>query len=155
MQGSVNLVTGKSYSLPESYLQNCQSEERQNEKFVSLTNQRESCSSTDSINEQLKIFGSFHQNDKRFSDQSRGFQCTCIALCMISYNAVCTGIENSSDLDKILYGGDSLYQNVTNGLKEQERFIHPLLSLDELPHDFEIEIGKFAVEKDPVVSGFW
>ena len=74
---------------------------------------------------------------------------------MISYNAVCTGIENSSDLDKILYDGDSLYQNVTNGLKEQERFIHPLLSLDELPHDFEIEIGKFAVEKDPVVSGFF
>ena len=154
VQGSVNLVTGKSYSLPESYLQNCQSEERQNEKFVSLTNQRESCSSTDSINEQLKIFGSFHQNDRRFSDQSRGFQCTCNALCMISYKAVCTGIENSSDLDKILYDGDSLYQNVTNGLKEQERFIHPLLSLDELPHDFEIEIGKFAVEKDPVVSGF-
>ena len=154
VQGSVNLVTGKSYSLPESYLQNCQSEERQNEKLVSLTNQRESCSSTDSINEQLKIFGSFHQNDRRFSDQSRGFQCTCNALCMISYNAVCTGIENSSDLDKILYDGDSLYQNVTNGLKEQERFIHPLLSLDELPNDFEIEIGKFAVEKDPVVSGF-
>ena len=154
VQGSVNLVTGKSYSLPESYLQNCQSEEMQNQKLVSLTNQRESCLSTDSINEQLKIFGSFHQNDRRFSDQSRGFQCTCNALCMISYNAVCTGIESSSDLDKILYDGDSLYQNVTNELKEQERFIHPLLSLDELPHDFEIEIGKFAVGKDPVVSGF-
>ena len=154
MQGSVNLVTGKSYLLPESYLQNRQSEERQNEKLVSLTNQRESCSSTDSINEQVKFFGSFHQNDGRFSDQSRGFQCTCNALCMISYNAVCTGIENSTDLDKILYDGDSLYQNVTNELKEQERFIHPLLSLDELPHDFEIEIGQFAVEKDSVVSGF-
>ena len=154
MQGSVNLVTGKSYLLPESYLQNRQSEEKQNEKLVSLTNQRESCSSTDSINEQVKIFGSFHQNDGRFSDQSRGFQCTCNALCMISYNAVCTGIENSTDLDKILYDGDSLYQNVTNELKEQERFIHPLLSLDELPHDFEIEIGQFAVEKDSVVSGF-
>ena len=154
VQGSVNLVTAKSYLLPESYLQNCQSEERQNEKLVSLTNQRESCSSTDSINEQLKIIGSFHQNDRRFSDQSRGFQCTCNALCMISHNAVCTGIENSSDLDKILYDADSLYQNVKNGLKEQEIFIHPLLSLDELPNDFEIEIGKFAVEKDPVVSGF-
>ena len=82
VQGSVNLVIGKSYSLPESYLQNCQSEERQNVKFVSLTNQRESCSSTDSINEQLKIFGSFHQNDGRFSDQSRGFQCTCNAFCI-------------------------------------------------------------------------
>ena len=29
-----------------------------------------------------------------------------------------------------------------------------MLSLDELPHDFEIEIGQFSVEKDPVVSGF-
>ena len=154
MQGSVNLVTGKSYSLPENYLQNCQPEERQNERLVRLTNQRGSCSFTDSINDQLKIFGSFHQNDRRFSDQSRGFQCTCNALCMISYNAVCTRIENSSDLDKILFDGDRLYQNFTNGLKEQERFIHPLLSLDELPHDFEIEIGKIAVEKDPVVSGF-
>ena len=29
------------------------------------------------------ICGSFHQNDNRFLDQSRGFQCTCNALCML------------------------------------------------------------------------
>ena len=108
-----------------------------------------------SLHNALRSALSFHQNDRRFSDQSRGFQCTCNALCLISYNAVCTGIENSSDLDKILYDGDSLYQNVTNGLKEQERFIHPLLSLDELPHDFEIEIGKFAVKKILLLAVFW
>ena len=39
-------------------------------------------------------------------------------------------------------------------MKEQLRFIHPLLSLDELPDDFEIEIGKFTLEKDLVVSGY-
>ena len=73
MQGSVNLVTGKSYSLPESYLQNCQSEERQNEKFVSLTNQRESCSSTDSINEQLKFSEVFIKMIEDFLTNQEGF----------------------------------------------------------------------------------
>ena len=41
-----------------------------------------------------------------------------------------------------------MYLDVTNRLKEQLRFIHPLLSLDELPDDFEIEIGKFTLEKE-------
>ena len=50
--------------------------------------------------------------------------------------------------------GDRLYLDVTNRLKEQLRFIHPLLSLDELPDAFEIEIGKFDVEKDLVISGY-
>ena len=54
----------------------------------------------------------------------------------------------------ILCEGDNLYRDVTNSLKAQLRFIHPLLNLDELPDDFEIEVGKFAVEKDPDVSGF-
>ena len=31
------------------------------------------------------VFGSFHQNDVRFCEQSRGYQCTCNALCMLSY----------------------------------------------------------------------
>ena len=73
VQGFVNLVTGKSYSLPENYLQNCQSEERQNEKLVSLRNERESCSSTDSINEQLNIFGSFIKIIEDFLTNQGGF----------------------------------------------------------------------------------
>ena len=68
---------------------------------------------------------------------------------MLSYHTACTQIENSSSLDKILCEGDSLYQDVTAKLKAELRFIHPLLGLDELPDDFEIEIGKFSVEKDP------
>ena len=73
---------------------------------------------------------------------------------MLSYNTACPEITDSSNLDKILCEGDNLYLDVTNRLKEQLRFIHPLLSLDELPDDFEIEIGKFTLEKDLVVSGY-
>ena len=31
------------------------------------------------------VFGTFYQNDGRFSENSRGYQCTCNALCMLSY----------------------------------------------------------------------
>ena len=41
------------------------------------------------------ICGTFHQNDNKFLDQSRGFQRTCNVLCML----VCEEIENSSELD--------------------------------------------------------
>ena len=56
--------------------------------------------STQSLNACQIIFGSYHQNDVRFSEQSRGFQCTGNALCMLSYSA-CLDINNSSTLDKI------------------------------------------------------
>ena len=153
VQGSVNLVTqqkDESY-LPANYLYNGQSENMHSVQLVSHSNQREDFLST---KEPHKIFGNFHQNDRQFSDQTRGFQCTCNALCMLSYNTACPEIKDSSNLDKILCEGDNLYLDVTNRLKEQQRFIHPLLSLDELPDDFEIEIGKFTLEKDLVVSGY-
>ena len=154
VQGSVNLVTLKKVesNLPVNYLYNSQSQKGKDEVLVSHRNQRESLA--ESVNEHHMFFGSFHQNDAQFSDQSRGFQCTCNALCMLSYHTACTQIENSSSLDKILCDGDSLYQDVTAKLKAKLRFIHPLLSLDELPDDFEIEIGKFSVEKDPIQCGF-
>ena len=56
------------------------------------------------------VFGSFHQNDGRFSEHSRGYQCTCNALCMLSY-AHCGDVDNSMVLDKVLCEGDGLYQN--------------------------------------------
>ena len=154
VQGSVNLVTLKKVesNLPVNYLYNSQSQKGKDEVLVSHRNQRESLA--ESVNEHHMFFGSFHQNDAQFSDQSRGFQCTCNALCMLSYHTACTQIENSSSLDKILCDGDKLYQDVTAKLKAELRFIHPLLSLDELPDDFEIEIGKFSVEKDPIECGF-
>ena len=50
------------------------------------------------------MFGSFHQNDKIFVDQSRGFQCTCNALCMLVHDE----IQSSSVLDQVLDDGDAL-----------------------------------------------
>ena len=153
VQGSVNLVTQQKVEsyMPANYLYNGQSENTHSVQLVSHSNQREDILP---MKEPHRIFGNFHQNDRRFSDQTRGFQCTCNALCMLSYNTACPEIKDSSNLDKILCEGDRLYLDVTNRLKEQLRFIHPLLSLDELPDDFEIEIGKFTLEKDLVVSGY-
>ena len=98
------------------------------------------------------VFGSFHQNDVRFSEQSRGYQCTCNALCMMSYSS-CLDIENRSILDKVLCEGDVLYQSVINKLREDGKFIHHLLTLEEILDDFKVEIGKFTSEKLPIVSG--
>ena len=94
-------------------------------------------------------FGSFHQNDKRFIDQSRGFQCTCNALCML----VCDDIQNSLVLDKILYDGDALYNKTVNNLKAQGKFVHSLLSLEEIPDALEIETEQFFVEKQSITCG--
>ena len=98
------------------------------------------------------VFGSFHQNDGRFSEHSRGYQCTCNALSMLSY-ADCGDIDNGMVLDKVLCEGDALYQTVIRELKSNGKFIHHLLSLEEIPDDFEVEIGKFTLEKFRIVSG--
>ena len=98
------------------------------------------------------VFGSFHQNDDRLSLHSRGFQCTCNALCMLSYS-LCHDVDNSQILDKVLCEGDALYQTVISGLKSDGNFDHRLLSLDEIPYDFKVEIGKFTLEKLPIVCG--
>ena len=84
------------------------------------------------------IFGSFHQNNERFSKQSRGFQCTSNALCMLGYSA-CLDIKNGLILDKVLSEGDSLYIKTVDRLKTDGKFIQPLSSLDEIPDDIEIE----------------
>ena len=98
------------------------------------------------------VFGSFHQNDGRFSEHSRGYQCTCNALCMLSY-AHCGDVDNSMVLDKVLYEGDALYQAVIRKLKSDGKFSQHLLSLEEIPDDFEVEIGKFTLEKFHIKSG--
>ena len=97
-------------------------------------------------------FGSFHQNDVRFSEQSRGYQCTCNALCMVSYS-LCHDVDNSLILDEVLCEGDALYQTVISRLKSNGKFIHHLLSLEEIPEDFEVKIGKFMLEKMDILCG--
>ena len=98
------------------------------------------------------IFGNFHQNDARFSEQSRGYQCTCNALCMLSYS-LCHDIDNGLLLDEVLCKGDALYQTVISRLKSDGKFMNQLLSLEEIPDEFEVKIGKFTVEKLPIVCG--
>ena len=68
------------------------------------------------------IYGTFHQNDQRFSEQSRGFQCTCNSLCMITYTSY-GDTDIGSVLDKILHHGDILYQNAINVLKREGKLI--------------------------------
>ena len=123
-----------------------------NKETVSQRNQIVAWSSARTWNACQRIFGSFHQIDQRFPDESRGFQCTCNALCMLSYSACCE-VERSSNSDKILCYGNFVYQHVINRLKAQGKFIHPLLSLEEIPDDFEAEIGKFIMEKQLIVNG--
>ena len=98
------------------------------------------------------VFGSFHQNDVRFSEQSRGYQCTCNALCMLSYS-LCHDVDNSLILDEVICEGDALYQTVIRRLKSSGKFIHQLLSLEEIPDYFEVKMGKFTCEKMPILSG--
>ena len=85
------------------------------------------------------VFGSFHQNDTRFSELSRGYQCTCDALCMLAFS-ICLDVEKSSVLDKVLCEGDALYQSVINKLKADGTFIHQILSLEEIPDKFQVDI---------------
>ena len=40
------------------------------------------------------VFGSFYQNDTRFSELSRGYQCTCNALCMLAFS-ICLDVEKT------------------------------------------------------------
>ena len=42
--------------------------------------------------------GSCHQNDARFPEQSRGYQYTCNALCMLAYS-VCLDVEKNNSIE--------------------------------------------------------
>ena len=71
---------------------------------------------------------------------------------MLSY-LTCFEIDNSSTLDKVLDDGDALYRTIINNLKADGKFIHSLLSLDEIPDIFEVGTGKFIVQKQHIISG--
>ena len=71
---------------------------------------------------------------------------------MLSY-AHCGDVDNSMVLDKVLYEGDALYQAVIRKLKSDGKLNQHLLSLEEIPDNFEVEIGKFTLEKFNIESG--
>ena len=56
-------------------------------------------------------------------------------------------------LDEIPYEGDTLYKRTINIFKAQAKFVHSLLSLEEIPDIIEIEKGQFTVENQSIVSG--
>ena len=66
---------------------------------------------------------------------------------------VCEEIQTSSELDKILYAGDVLYNTTVNSLKAQGKFVKSLLSLEEIPDTLEFESVNFLVEKQPITCG--
>ena len=59
-------------------------------------------------------------------------------------------IQNSSDLDQILYEGDALYNRTIISLKAEGKFVHSLLSLEEIPNTVEIMAGQYFVEKQHI-----
>ena len=95
------------------------------------------------------MFGSFHENDERFVDQSRGFKCTCNVLCMLVHDE----IQSSSVLDQVLYDGEALYNSTVNKLKAEGKFVKSLLSLEEIPDTLEIKTGQYFVEKQLITCG--
>ena len=69
------------------------------------------------------LFGSYHQNGVGFSKRSRGYQCTCNALCMLPY-ASCMDTEKIFILDKVLCERDTVYESVIEKLKLEGKFFH-------------------------------
>ena len=63
-------------------------------------------------------------------------------------------IQNSSDLDQILYEGDALYNRTITSLKAEGKFVHSLLSLEEIPNTVEIKTGQYFVEKQHIRYGY-
>jgi ribosomal protein S6 len=61
----------------------------------------------------------FHQNDKRFKDDTKGNQCKCNALVYLAMNF---GINNQAlaDLDSYLNIGDHVYRTTLDNEKEME-----------------------------------
>jgi hypothetical protein len=67
------------------------------------------------------IFGSFHQSDARFSQFSRGSQCTCMALTMLI--KCYEGLSFTSEfLDQTIVSGDQIYRNVVESLQNRNKF---------------------------------
>ena len=51
-------------------------------------------------------------------------------------------------LDEILYDCDTLYKRTINNLKLQAKFVHSLLSFEEIPDIIEIEKGSLLLQNN-------
>ena len=96
------------------------------------------------------VFGSFHQGDQRFSEETRGSQCVMNALMALMKEG---NINSTTDLDKVLYNGDMLYNRIMSEMKANGTFQSRLMSFDELPTAVFCENGKTYLCKSNVISG--
>ncbi|XP_033114259.1 uncharacterized protein LOC117114672 [Anneissia japonica] len=92
-----------------------------------------------------RIFPHFHQGDSQFSEQSRGFQCSCNALTMLCCAPDIQMTMTSNDLDLILRHGDQLYKDTCHDLNEAGCFVNEYLNTEELPTNRTIGNTSYTV----------
>jgi len=98
------------------------------------------------------LYGSYSQNHSKFSVYSRGSQCTINSLCALIYSHY-INLSSQSIIDEVLNVGDQLYQNVLYTLKQQGKFKHRLLSLEEIPDKVNLLRRQVHIIKDNITSG--
>ena len=96
---------------------------------------------------------SVHQGQAVFSADSRGRQCVAIAAagaCFASLKPIDSW--NSSDLDQVLWSGDSLYLEIS---RKQPTNEHGLLMIADIPERFSVFGSDFSVDHSATTYGIW
>jgi len=88
----------------------------------------------------------FHQNDKRFKDNTTSNQCKCNAFVYLAMNF---GINKQAlvDLDSYLNIGEHVYRTTVRQWKRDGKYRSIFLSFDEIPNVIETDKGKFKIIK--------
>jgi hypothetical protein len=96
---------------------------------------------------------SVHQGQAVFSDESRGRQCVAIAAAGACFAAL-KPIDswNSSDLDQVLWSGDSLYIEIAQQQPSNE---HGLLMIADLPERVSVFGTDFSLDHSTATYGIW
>ena len=100
-----------------------------------------------------QILGRFHQGDFRFSDESRGAQCSCNALVMLCRIPHISDQLNSDHLDEILKDGDNLYIITSNKLRVLGQ-LHDDGYLDDTQFPKEstlLDNSSYTIKYDPLL----
>jgi hypothetical protein len=96
------------------------------------------------FNAVLLTYGSFSQDDARFSQVTRNKQCICNALVYLAMT--CNKQERTViDLDKVLLLGDQLYKSTVHNLEKTKKLRSKLLNFDEIPQIVETGEEKYEV----------
>lgn len=98
-------------------------------------------------------FGTFHQTDKRFSDESTGNQFTCNALSFLISIFERSGNLSVLSSDDILTTGNHIYIDIVQDLIKGGHFHCMLLYFDEIPKSVKTKEGAFNVKKYDIISG--